>query len=304
MDDNKESNEKREDSTRTVHVEAPGFVFIKNALDETQQLFWANYALEVGNDPSQGFWVTNTSASGEVTRDPNLGSRGRVYDAVHCYRDSDQVAALCHSMISLARENDPAIPQMNPTHLIMLYYATAQGLYWHADDDVNDGDNDHPIVSLSLGNSCKFGYRINGQVKHIMLHSGDVLVWGGPLRMMQHAVLQVNSNTCPEYLPIKNARINFTFRDSPNMLGHEEEWKTGHILGEEAKYAKSQASSSNNTKVKEADNSKNSANTNNNNTNNNNTNNNTNTNTDNNNTDNNNNNNNNSSNQDGNCVIS
>ena len=33
---------------------------------------------------------------------------------------------------------------------------------WHRDSDPNDGDNDHPIVSISLGNRCAFGYKALG----------------------------------------------------------------------------------------------------------------------------------------------
>jgi len=96
---------------------------------------------------------------------------------------------------------------------------------WHADDDPNDGDNDHPIVSLSIGNSCEFGLELDQQVSKIILTSGDALIWGGPQRMLRHAVLKVNLGTSPSYLPLDNVRLNFTFRDAPNILGKEDEWK-------------------------------------------------------------------------------
>src|SRR4051812_25011314 len=119
----------------------------------------------------------------------------------HFLRDSKVVKEVCDKLVSIAREKDSELPQMNPTHLILLYYATGEGMYWHADDDVNDGDNDHPIVSLSLGNTCVFGYRVNGVEKRVDIESGDVLVWGGPQRMMQHSVLRVYMGTCPDFLP-------------------------------------------------------------------------------------------------------
>lgn len=43
--------------------------------------------------------------------------------------------------------------------------------------------------------------------------------------MLLHCVHKVNSNTCPDYLPIKDVRLNFTFRDAPNVLGNENKYK-------------------------------------------------------------------------------
>jgi alkylated DNA repair dioxygenase AlkB len=57
----------------------------------------------------------------------------------------------------MAQEVDVAMPEMEPTHLLLNYYVTALGMNWHSDDDPNDGDGDIPIVSISLGNSCRFG---------------------------------------------------------------------------------------------------------------------------------------------------
>jgi len=90
----------------------------------------------------------------------------------------------------------------------------------------NDGSNDHPVVSVSLGNSCDFGYKLIGrQPQYIRLNSGDVVLFGGPQRMIEHCVQRVYKNTCPSYLPVNNARLNFTFRDVPELLGNESQWK-------------------------------------------------------------------------------
>lgn len=129
------------------------------------------------------------------------------------------------------------MPAMNPTHLLLLYYTTADGMYWHTDSDENDGDNDHPIVSVSLGNTCEFGIKLCGKPEQTLMlerHSsalfryilpfpisGDVLIWGGPQRLLLHAVHRVRKGTTPSFLPFEDARINFTFRDAPNVLGKE-----------------------------------------------------------------------------------
>ncbi len=97
------------------------------------------------------------------------------------------------------------------------------------DSDPNDGDNDHPIVSISLGNTSSFGYKqLLKKESSINLESGDVLIWGGPERMLMHTVHGVQLGTCPDHLReiIGNARINFTFRSAPNILGKEEQFAT------------------------------------------------------------------------------
>ncbi len=53
-------------------------------------------------------------------------------------------------------------------------------MYWHKDSDPNDGNNDHPIVSITIGNSCDFGIKLVGKKEEILrLDSGDVVIWGG-----------------------------------------------------------------------------------------------------------------------------
>lgn len=204
-----------------VRVVAPGFVFMQGVLSPSEQLFWAEYAMYVGNLPAQPFFhIINGN------RMLNNGNRGRIYGSVHSYPSPDQVLKLCHRLIDLAREKDSALPVMTPTHLLLNLYKSTAGMMWHADDDENDGDNDHPIVSISIGADCDFGYEIDGQETTLKLRSGDVLIWGGPQRMLRHAVQKVYPLTCPPYLtPLSKERLNFTFRDSPNMIGKEAPWQ-------------------------------------------------------------------------------
>lgn len=206
-------------TTPQVQVLAPGLVFIKRALSEQQQVWFAEYALAAGHLPDKGWWTRN--AQGERVLNSDTG-RGRIYEAVKHYPAADVIEGLCQSLVGQARAKDGKMPEMNPTHLLLLYYATAEGMYWHADADENDGDNDHPIVSVSLGNTAEFGYKLVGQKEAtVLLESGDVLIWGGPNRMLLHTVHRVLLGTTPSYLPFDNARVNFTFRDAPNVLGKE-----------------------------------------------------------------------------------
>eukprot|EP01090_Pellita_catalonica_P010256 TRINITY_DN21712_c0_g1_i1.p1 TRINITY_DN21712_c0_g1~~TRINITY_DN21712_c0_g1_i1.p1 ORF type:complete len:232 (+),score=38.79 TRINITY_DN21712_c0_g1_i1:119-814(+) len=204
--------------------------------------------MEVGSDPKTGFWYER---DGE--KKLTLGNRGRIYDAITCYPEKEKVLKLCQKLVGMAQKVDSAMPDMEPTHLLLLYYANAKGMVWHADDDENDGDNDHPIVSISIGNSCKFAYKTKDgtEINTIILESGDVLIWGGPERMLQHSVKEVIMDTSPGYLPISNVRLNFTFRDAPNILGQEDRWRTHKVLKYDIELEeKSQAASSNTHRTK------------------------------------------------------
>ena len=206
-----------------IQVLAPGLVFMKNALNQEQQIWLAEYAVASGYNEVNGFWTT--LPSGERVLNNDTG-RGRIYDTIQSFHHHDVVLSICNQVIQAAQSRDSKLPDMNPTHLLLLYYATQDGMYWHKDSDPNDGDNDHPIVSISIGNSCSFGYKLMGRAEeYITLESGDILVWGGPNRMLLHCVESVQANTCPSYLPIDNVRLNFTYRDAPNVIGKESLYK-------------------------------------------------------------------------------
>jgi len=151
--------------------------------------------------------------------------RGRIYNAISTFPESEKLASIASEIAKLAQDHDQSLPDFTPTHLLLLYYATKSGIGWHADGGANDGDNDHPIVSVSLGNSSVFGIKLNGSVEKILLESGDCIIWGGPQRMLVHSILEVKERTCPDFLKLGNVRLNFTFRDAPNVLGHEEGFK-------------------------------------------------------------------------------
>ena len=202
-----------------------GFVVIKHALNEKEQRWLAEYAFGAGKRKAPLGWWKDADCT-ELNATP---SRGRMYDAIERYPEPDRIRALCLQLVSRCRAVQPKLPEMDVTHMLLLLYTSAQGMDWHRDSDKNDGDNDHPIVSISLGNSSDFGYKplFRGE-QVIRLESGDVAVWGGPQRMLEHAVLKVHCNTCPPHLRdlIGDGRINFTFRSARNVLGKEAEFST------------------------------------------------------------------------------
>eukprot|EP00026_Physarum_polycephalum_P016186 Phypoly_transcript_17043.p1 GENE.Phypoly_transcript_17043~~Phypoly_transcript_17043.p1 ORF type:complete len:243 (+),score=23.71 Phypoly_transcript_17043:91-819(+) len=210
-------------NTANLQVLGQGLVFIKGALSQDLQIFLANYALEAGKSPENGFWTTMPDGAQVLNSDTG---RGRIYDTIDKFQKPGFILDLCQQLVSTAQQHDPKLPDMNPTHLLLLYYATADGMCWHSDSDKNDGNNDHPIVSITIGNSCDFGIKRAGKKEEFLrLDSGDVLIWGGPNRMLPHCVEKVYMGTCPSYLPIKDARLNFTYRDAPDVLGKEDLYK-------------------------------------------------------------------------------
>lgn len=57
------------------------------------------------------------------------------------------------------------------------------------DSDSNDGDNDSPVISISLGNACDFGMKLIGKKEQTLrLESGDALLFWGKNRMLLHCV--------------------------------------------------------------------------------------------------------------------
>lgn len=205
-------------------VVEPGLVLIKRAIDGDMQRRLAALALAAGREEENGFW----KMSGDGRRQPNNGrARGRIYGRAACY--PPWVRELCLREVARARAADPHMPEMEPTHLVLLYYMSAGGKAWHRDDQANDGRSRAPVVSLSLGDACDFSIRSaasphTGTV--LRLESGDAVLFGGPCRFEAHAVTKVHPGTSPKALQdtLPDGRLNFTYRDAPEVLGREREF--------------------------------------------------------------------------------
>ena len=78
--------------------------------------------------------------------------------------------------------------------------------------DLDEGDLDAPIVSVSLGWPAIFlfgGLKRRDPTTRIGLSHGDVVVWGGPSRLRYHGVLPIKPGFDPAGL---DCRINLSFR--------------------------------------------------------------------------------------------
>ena len=209
---------------RSVEVLEPGLVVIRNALSSDAQSRVAALAMARGREAERGFWKSN----GELNCSAAC-HRGRVFDAIGAFDDC--LSELCTEAVQHACMLDPQMPSMSPTHLLLVYYASGRGIFWHKDDAPNDGQNDHPVVSFSLGNTCTFGVchkwswqRGKEHSRFVELHSGDAILFGGPCRYIHHAVTGVKRGTVPVELRalLGDARLNLTFRDAPAVLGLEQ----------------------------------------------------------------------------------
>lgn len=127
---------------------APGFVYLKKALSERQQRWLVQYALITcgpnDSEPQKSFWMprrkTNNYGGSWLDDDDdeeeplqlNLGiaGRGRVYDALDNFDRCEMVQKFALELVKTAQAHDDTLPAMRPTHMILLYYATTEGMVW------------------------------------------------------------------------------------------------------------------------------------------------------------------------------
>ena len=101
-------------------------------------------------------------------------------------------------------------PGFVPDACLVNRYSPGSRLTAHRDAD--EQDYAQPIVSVSLGLPATFafyGLTRGGKGNSLELRDGDVLVWGGPSRLVYHAVRPVKPG---EHPVTGKFRYNLTFR--------------------------------------------------------------------------------------------
>lgn len=101
-------------------------------------------------------------------------------------------------------------PDFVPDACLVNRYSPGSRLTAHRDAD--EQDYAQPIVSVSLGLPASFafyGLTRGGKGRGVALADGDVLVWGGPSRLVYHAVRPIKPGT---HALTGEARYNLTFR--------------------------------------------------------------------------------------------
>jgi alkylated DNA repair protein (DNA oxidative demethylase) len=142
-------------------------------------------------------WVTDRSGYRYSATDP---LSGRPWPALPPrFRDLAMRAAAAAGFAGFA-----------PDACLMNRYAPGARLSLH--QDRNERDLTQPIVSVSLGLSAVF--RIGGltraaPLQDLALDDGDVVVFGGPARLMFHGVKKLAAG---EHPVLGASRINLTFR--------------------------------------------------------------------------------------------
>lgn len=100
-----------------------------------------------------------------------------------------------------------------PDTALVNYYDDAAHMGMHQDKDER---SDAPVVSLSIGDSCRFRFgntrNRNRPYCDIRLRSGDLFVFGGPSRLAFHGVTKVYPGTAPGGCGLAHGRVNITMR--------------------------------------------------------------------------------------------
>src|SRR5579872_751608 len=147
----------------------------------------------------------------------NFYGRGRHFCGITKYPDDDAkfLGECCKRFKLKAESADPLLIWPTVTHVLTYYYPETKGLPWHVDDyGGNNGDVGAPVYSLTLGNTCVFEYKLvggDGSINKVELNSGDLIVFGGPQREIQHTVSLVKKGSFNKIEGF-DARINMTFR--------------------------------------------------------------------------------------------
>jgi alkylated DNA repair protein (DNA oxidative demethylase) len=112
----------------------------------------------------------------------------------------------------LARDaaSEAGFEDFTPEACLVNCYEPGTRLSLHQDkDEQNYG---HPVVSVSLGLPATFqfgGVKRSDRPIKVPLQHGDVVVWGGPTRLVYHGVLALKDG---EHPLVGRRRFNLTFR--------------------------------------------------------------------------------------------
>lgn len=142
-------------------------------------------------------WISDARGYRYETRDPQTGA---AWPAM-----PQRFRALAESAAAEAGFADFA-----PDTSLLNRYAPGAGMGLHRDGD--EQDFTAPIVSVSLGLPAVFlvgGTEKSGKARPVPLVSGDVLVFGGPARLLFHGIRPVKPGQDPLFGPF---RYNLTFR--------------------------------------------------------------------------------------------
>ncbi|MGQ0445714.1 MAG: alpha-ketoglutarate-dependent dioxygenase AlkB family protein [Beijerinckiaceae bacterium] len=195
---------------------APGLAFFARYFDDAAQVAVAR---EIAEAVLRAPWfVPRMPRSGKAfsVKMTNCGSLGWVSDCARGYRyqPTHPVTGIAWPAIPLSVLNVwravASYPHLPEACLVNFYDSSARmGLH----QDRDEADLAAPVVSISLGDSCRFRYggmRRGDPAKKLELRSGGVVVMGGAARLIFHGVDKIYPGSS-SLLP-GGGRINLTLR--------------------------------------------------------------------------------------------
>lgn len=129
-----------------------------------------------------------------------------------------RVLAMPDWMVRMGRRaletvHDPGAQRYAPDTALVNFYDSSAKMGMHQDKDEL---SDAPVVSLSIGDSCRFRFGNNQSRKKpyqdLTLMSGDLFVFGGASRLAFHGVTKILPGTAPDGCGLQDGRINITLR--------------------------------------------------------------------------------------------
>lgn len=194
---------------------APGIAYWPGRLDLAEQKgLMADIMARVAEAP---FYRPTMPGSGQPfsVEMTNFGPLGWVSDHGNGYRyeplhplTAKPWPAIPVSLLALWAETTGY--QAPPEACLVNVYRSGAKMGLHQDRD--EAALDAPVLSVSLGDSAvfRFGPSRKGPTQPVTLASGDVLVFGGPARLMYHGIARVLAGS--SRLVTEGGRINLTLR--------------------------------------------------------------------------------------------
>jgi alkylated DNA repair protein (DNA oxidative demethylase) len=203
---------------------APGALHLPGWLDLAQQRRLAVACHAWARDPVPARAARLPRGGVMSVRTVCLGWHWQPYRYTRTADDAGggQVAPLPEWLADLGRAaladayRDPAAAESyRPDTALINFYDDAARMGMHQDKDER---TDQPVVSLSLGDSCRFRFGNtrdrNRPWTDIELVSGDLFVFGGPSRFAYHGVTGTYPGTAPAECGLDAGRINITLRET------------------------------------------------------------------------------------------
>ena len=103
--------------------------------------------------------------------------------------------------------------EYEPDVALVNWYGADARMGMHQDRDERASA---PVVSLSVGDRCRFRFgnteNRGKPYQDLELASGDLFVFGGPVRFAYHGVVKVFPGTAPQGCGVEQGRYNITLR--------------------------------------------------------------------------------------------